>query len=95
MRGYEQPSKPCTPREELERERQRIADLTAEFLAAGGEIQRPGPRQIRLEVPIDRRATTTRVYADGTAPPRLGVITPNSRAQRRRRATKGDQTTNG
>lgn len=85
MRGYEQPSRPCTPREHLERERQRIAELTAEFLTAGGEIQRPGPRQIRLEVPTDRRATTTRVYTDGTAPPALDVLTPNSRAQRRRR----------
>lgn len=87
MIGYEQPAKPCTPRDELERERRHIAEQTAAFLAAGGEISRPGPRVLRLEVPTDRRAATTRVYADGAAPPRYGTVVPNTAGKRRRRTT--------
>lgn len=88
-RHYEQPMQVTSTREHLERERQHIAEQTAAFLARGGEIDRPGPRQTRLIVPGNRSATTTRVYAEVSSPIQLGTLRMSTRAQRSKGGRRG------
>lgn len=84
MRGYEQPAQPITPREDLERERERIAAETAAFLAGGGTISHPGPRQVRAEAVEGRSSHNTRRYVVGAQPAAITPMELLNRAQRKR-----------